>query len=134
MKKMMTLILAMGLLLCCGCTPQTQVQTPLCRIVTHISITREQANTTISHSYTDSDSMAAILLYLRKLSPYEKPGVEPSETAESCYRIVLDYSDGTQHIYQQIDSSFFQDSSGKWKLIDEQFGSNLPLLFEELQE
>lgn len=127
-----TLILALGFALCCGCMPQTQPDTPLCRIVTRISITREQAGSTVSRSYTDSDSMSAILLYLRKLNPYGNVEAEPSDAAESCYQIVLEYSDGTKQVYHQIDSSFFQDGSGKWKLIDEQSGNDLPLLFEQL--
>lgn len=126
----MPLILMVAL--CCGCARQDPVDKPLCRVVTHINITREQAGGTVSRSYTASESMSAILQYLRTLKPYGSPEANPDEAAGSHYQIVLEYSDGTSHSYRQIDSTLFQDSSGKWKLIDEQAGNQLQLLFEEL--
>ena len=130
MKKI-TVLFLLAALLCCGCSP-SRVDTPQCRIVTQIHITREQGEDTVSRCYTDPESMSAILSYLRRLKPYTLPSQAQPEAGENCYRITLDYSDGTQHNYQQQGNRLFRDSSGKWKQIDEELGKSLTLLFEEL--
>lgn len=132
MKKLTMTVLIFCLLLCGGCAPQQKTDKPLCRVVTRIQIVREEGEASVSHCYTDDESMGAILTYLRKLRPYGLPSAVQPEAAESTYFITLDYSDGTQHSYRQMGNGFFQDSSGKWKQIDQELGKDLTLLFEEL--
>lgn len=132
LKKILLWALVLCLLLCSGCAPQRKADTPLCKVVTRIQITREQDGDSVSHCYTDSQSMKAILSYLRRLKPYSLSASALPEVDGECYRITLDYSDGTQHSYRQLGSGYFQDSSGKWKQIDQELGKDLTLLFDEL--
>lgn len=120
------------LVLCTGCRSAGKPEAPLCRVVTQVRITRESGGENRSVVYTDQESMGAVLSYLRRLRPYYMADPRVPEPRVCRYQITLDYSDGTQHVYHQLDSSFFQDSSGIWKQIDEKLGKDLTLLFEEL--
>lgn len=132
MKKFAAFLLILALALCTGCRSAGGPDAPLCRVVTQVRITRESGGESRSVTYTDQESMGAVLSYLRRLKPYYMADSRVPEVRECRYQITLDYSDGTQHVYQQLDSSFFQDSSGIWKQIDEKLGKDLTLLFDEL--
>ena len=125
MKKSISQCLAMILLpvqivFCfCGCSRYTdEPVTPLCSVVTAITVTFENGPIHAQRHYTASDKMQLILNYLRLLQPYGSPDEDPETAQGSDFRIVLSYSDGCQKTYRQKGDRFMQNTEGIWKKID----------------
>lgn len=94
------------------CAQPAPEDKPLVRVVTRISISADG----VTRSYSSTESLEAILAYLRQLSPMTNADQSPSQG--SMYRISLVYSDGSRQDFRQRDR-YFLDTDGKWKNITE---------------
>lgn len=109
-----------------GCH-QAPKPTPLTRVVTQAVICMDG----IERSYSTSDSVEAILAYLRLLKPHGTPGNMADSPGSQC-DITLVYSDGSRQYFQQRDNRYFLDQDGNWKNIDESKALGLSKLFHLL--
>lgn len=128
MKNLKLTLLLLAVFLLAGCNSSPAAVKPLTRVVTGITISTNGE----LHCYSSSDSLEAILAYLRHLDLRGGP-VEPPSTLEGVYDITLTYSDGFQQRYQQRANCCFLDADGIWRPIDETTAMNLSKLFHLLE-
>jgi uncharacterized lipoprotein YajG len=126
MRKMGVLFVV---LLLCGCraAPQTQ---PSSAVVAHISVDGVFEGRQISGSYTDSDRMRTILLYIRALRPKHSANAEG--VGEEVY-ITLTYRDGRQKQYLLKAATYWQEDGGGWRTVDTTAAEKLCRLLLQLQ-
>lgn len=130
MKKFtLTVLILLTALAFSGCQlVQNEPDGPLTRVVTQATITQDG----VTRSYSSSDSVEAILTYLRHLNPRGTPEDMTSDPV-SVYDITLTYSDGYIQSFRQLDNRFFLDHDGQWKNIDESKALDLSKLFHLLE-
>ena len=92
--------------------------TPVCRVVTGISVTYENGPMTARRNYTASDKMREVLNYLRWVDPYGAPDEDPETADGSSFLIVLTYSDGCEKRYLQKADRFLLEEGRGWRKID----------------
>ena len=101
--------------------------TPLLRVVTGIQVEYQQDDRLLQRNYTSSDSIQAVLNYLRILKPFGP--VEPEETTATVCRFTLRFSQGPDTVYLQQGNTYLSREDGSWDTIDSQRASLLyPLL------
>ena len=105
-------------LLCTGCTCATPAPTEEYRVVSQIDVVYQNAPIVAQMNFRDQEKMQQILFYLRRISPYGTPTVDPEQVQGSDFYITLVYSDQTKKTYHQRDDRFMRIDSGPWKRID----------------
>ena len=93
------------------------------RLVTEIEITCSEGTPARQH-FSDQDSMAPILQYLRSVAFVPEEAGEESWT-EPCYTITLTHSTGRVTVYRQIGSRYLSKNGGRWHTLDPAQGQML---------
>ena len=88
------------------------------RVVTGVEISCQKEDVQIFRSYTDTEKMEYVLLYLRLLKPLGRPTVDPTTVDADIYEITLQLSDGARKVYRQKDHRYLSADSGFWLTID----------------
>ena len=112
--KRLAFILILAILLS-GCARE-----PVSRAVTGIQVEYEQPGSTISRTYTQTDSIEHVLTYLRLLRPFGP--VIPEGNYDFVCRITLKYSHGPDSTYLQQGANYLRRDDGEWKSIDDTHG------------
>ncbi len=123
MKRIGMLIL-LGFMLT-GCARAEKL--PACRVVTGVQVEFQQNGKLLHRSYTKTESVQAVLNYLRILKPYGPVIPEGNET-NGC-RITLHFSHGPDTVYLQQGTSYLCCDGGSWETID---GNRATLLYPML--
>ena len=97
-------------------------------VVTEIRVSVVHEGEVSQVSYTDSQTMKAILTYLRVLDPRGKFEFDPDTFRSDTYEFTLCYSDGTQTTYRQIHNEYLQKDDGIWQRISQKAGLLFPAL------
>ena len=127
---MVQMIHCLLILLCSQLHPGYPTQPPKnVQVVTQIRLQATHDAKTVEKTYTDEESMVAILNYLRLLDPYEQDFIDPSTFRADAYEITLCYSDGTRRTYRQLYDEYLQKDGGPWKKIEGQSGLLFPSLW-----
>lgn len=126
MRLRFTLVLLLTLLT--GCARQSAPPSPLCTVVTAVTVTFDDGPFHVVRHYTDTEKTRRFLTYLRQIDPYGTPETDPLKATGGDYRIELHCSDGSTKCYRQKGENFMQDTDGIWKKINPKKAQQLGLL------
>lgn len=118
--------LLMLILLCVfsGCQPQRQMAING-KLVTQIVVTSEDHAQFTRRFYNTNEKMQLILLYIRSLGPRFTPEEDPESLPGRIICITMRCADGSQKIYRQKDTLYFQEGNSPWMQMDPERGSQL---------
>lgn len=123
MKRIGILLLLFVILT--GCARAEEL--PACRVVTGVQVEFQQNGKLLHRSYTKTESVQAVLNYLRILKPFGP--VIPETNAENGCRITLHFSHGPDSVYLQQGNAYLCCDGGDWETIDQSRATLLyPLL------
>ena len=122
--KRIGLLLALCFMLT-GCVRAEKL--PVCRVVTGVQVELQQNGKLLRRSYTKTESVQAMLNYLRILKPYG-PVIPEAGDGDGC-RITLQFSHGPDTVYLQQGNSYLCCDGGRWETID---GNRATLLYPML--
>ena len=115
-----SIMLALFLSLLSGChrQPPPDMNQPIYRTVTSVTIRYKNGPIRVQRRYTSDEKMKRVMTYLRLIDPYGTPEENPEEAAGSDIHIILSYSDGFQKTYRQMGDRYMMEDGGKWQKID----------------
>ena len=114
----------------CGCK-KTETASPA--VVTQVQIDCVHAGVQISRSYTDPETVSAVLDRLRLQRSKGTAQVDPERVMGDVFEIRISMSDGTQHIYRHRGGQYLSKDSGPWQVVSREHGAALyALLWEYL--
>lgn len=112
MKRAVFLLLVCAVF--CGCAKEEK--TPVYRVVTGVQVEYRQGDNFISRHYTRTESVQAVLNYLRILKPHG-PVIPENGNGNGC-RITLHFSQGPDTVYLQQGTAYLSRQTGQWETID----------------
>ncbi len=89
--------------------------TPLCRVVTRVDIRCDEESL---RTYTDTEKIEAVLLYLRLLDPLRPAKAAPEQFPNGEFQIQLTFSQGENRVFRQKAHRFFARDNAPWQTMD----------------
>ena len=126
MKRLATLIFLTALLFS-GCKPQQEV-----KLVTQISVDWEPETVASDRVYRDSAKMQRVLNRIRQLGQRYKPDVDPEQLVSPSVTITVDFSNGTQQLYQLKGDRYIRKGGRSWQQADGEKLQRLQFLLRAL--
>lgn len=106
----------------CGCK---QTPAPSAAVVTQVEIDCIHAGVQISRSYTDAESVSAVLDCLRLQRSKGTAQVDPERIMGDVYEIRVGMSDDTEHIYRHRGGQYLSKDSGPWQIVSREYSAEL---------
>lgn len=121
-KRILILCMALAILSMSACAmPQVPPEDDAIphRMVTQIDVSSFPDDSTMAHSYHNSETLTTLVRIIQNMETSEVPEKEPRLDGEKAYfSITATYANGEKDSYHVLDKQFMQHRDGQWCLVD----------------